>query len=177
MTLLIERLAAHHGRESFDCGEEALNTFLRKQAGQQQRRCFGKTYVALADNGIDVIGYITISAGQIDSQGIPQPPNLPRSPAPILRIGRLAVDLRHRRQDIGQDLLSFALHIALEFSESVGLYAVVVDAKNENVAGFYRRLGFVAIIDNPLCLFLPVACLLKAKAKAPILPTLHPPAV
>jgi hypothetical protein len=42
----IELLAAHHGRASFDCGEPALNQFLRQQAGQQQRKGLGKTYVA-----------------------------------------------------------------------------------------------------------------------------------
>jgi hypothetical protein len=45
MSCRIERLAPHHEREGFDCGETALNEFLRKQAGQQQRRA-GKTYVA-----------------------------------------------------------------------------------------------------------------------------------
>ena len=80
----------------------------------------------------------------------------------MLRIGRLAVDRRRQGQGFGQDLLSFALHIALEFSEAVGLYAVVVDAKNETISGFYRQLGFVATLDNPLYLFLPIASLVKA---------------
>lgn len=165
MSIRIERLASHHGRESFDCGETALNEFLRKQAGQQQRRGFGKTYVALHDNGIDVIGFVTVSAGQVASQILPDPPTLPRSPAPTLRIGRLAVDRRQQGQGIGQDLLSFALHIALEFSEAVGLYAVIVDAKDEKAAGFYRQLGFISTLDSALCLFLPVASLVKAGAK------------
>jgi GNAT superfamily N-acetyltransferase len=162
MSIRIERLAAHHERKNFDCGETPLNEFLRKQAGQQQRRGFGKTYVALAENGIDVIGFVTVSAGQVASLTLPQPPTLPRSPAPILRMGRLAVDRRRQGQGIGQDLLSFVLHIALEFSEAVGLYAIVVDAKNETVSRFYRQLGFVATLDNPLCLFLPIASIVKA---------------
>lgn len=162
MGVRIERLAAHHARESFDCGESALDEFLCKQAGQQQRRGFGKTYVALADNGVDIIGFVTVSAGQVASQVLPQPPTLPRSPAPTLRIGRLAVDRRAQGRGVGQDLLAFALHIALEFSEAVGLYAVLVDAKDEKVAMFYRRLGFVATLDNPLNLYLPIASLAKA---------------
>lgn len=160
---MIERLAAHHQREKFDCGDTALNEFLRKQAGQQQRRGFGKTYVALAENAKDVVGFVTISAGQVASQTLPQPPSLPRTPAPMLRIGRLAVDRKSQGCGIAQDLLSFALHIALEFSEAVGLYAVVVDAKDTKAAGFYQRLGFIATPDNPLCLFLPITSLLKAR--------------
>jgi len=44
----IELLATHHRSEGFDCGEPALNQFLRQQAGQQQHKGFSKTYVTLA---------------------------------------------------------------------------------------------------------------------------------
>ncbi|MFO1267978.1 MAG: GNAT family N-acetyltransferase [Rubrivivax sp.] len=64
---------------------------------------------------------------------------------------------------IGQDLLAFALGLAVEFSEKVGLYAVVVDAKNDRVAAFYRKLGFEATLDDPLCLFIPVSKLVQAR--------------
>ena len=163
MRVRIERLALHHQREQFDRGNPVPNEFLRKQAGQQQRRGFGKTYVALADNGVDIIGFVTLSAGQIASQQLPQPPSLPRTPAPILRIGRLAVDRQKQGNGIAQHLLSFALKIALEFSETVGLYAVAVDAKDNHAATFYQQLGFIATLDNPLCLFLPITCLHQAR--------------
>ena len=52
----IERLAAHHQRAGFDCGEPALNDFLQRQAGRIERRGFGKTYVALVEDGIQVVG-------------------------------------------------------------------------------------------------------------------------
>jgi len=163
MKLRIERLAAHHQREAFDCGNPALNEFLRKQASQQQRRSFGKTYVALAENGLSVIGFVTISAGQIATQSLPQPPSPPRSPAPILRIGRLAVDRQKQGDGVARNLLSFALKIALEFSETVGLHAVAVDAKDSHAATFYQQLGFSATLDNPLCLFLPISHLQQAR--------------
>jgi len=61
----IQLLSAQHRREGFDCGDAALNDFLLRQAGQQQRRGFGKTYVAVAEGGITVTGFVTVSAGQI----------------------------------------------------------------------------------------------------------------
>lgn len=152
----IELLAARHDRDGFDCGEAALNVFFRRQAGQQQRRGFAKTYVALADDGVTVTGFVAVSAGQVATQQLPANLKLPRYPAPILRIGRLAVDTRYQGQGIGQELLSFALHLARDFSRQVGLYAVVVDAKNEKAKAFYIRLGFIACVDTPLCLFLPL---------------------
>jgi GNAT superfamily N-acetyltransferase len=164
MALRIELLDGAHCREGFDCGHDTLNDFLRRMAGQQQRRGFGKTYVALADSGTDVIGFVTVSVGQVEARSLPAPLKLPRHPVPMLRIGRLAVDKRHQGEGIGQDLLVFALRLALEFAERVGLYAVVVDAKDARAAGFYRRLHFEPTLDDELCLFLPLSRLAKTRA-------------
>jgi predicted N-acetyltransferase YhbS len=146
-------------REGFDCGETALNDFLLRQAGQQQRRGLGKTYVVVAEDGATVTGFVTVSAGQIATTSLPTQLKLPRYPAPILRIGRLAVDVRHQGKGIGQDLLAFALRLAVEFSQRVGIYAVVVDAKHDKANAFYLKLGFIACSDHSLCVYLPIATL------------------
>lgn len=168
MPARIELLAPRHDRSGFDCGEPALDDFLRRQAGQLQRHGFGKTYVALGpmsdegDGGDAVLGFITVSVGQVAAVSMPPTLKLPRYPVPILRIGRLAVDRRAQGQGLGQDLLAFALHLALDFADRVGLWAVVVDAKHETAAAWYRRLGFVATQDDARCLFLPVGTLRAA---------------
>lgn len=161
MATRIALLDARHRLDAFDCGNDVLNDFLRRQAGQQQRRGFGKTYVALVEGGIDVMGFVTVSVGQVAAQALPSHLKLPRYPAPMLRIGRLAVDKREQGKGIGQDLLAFALHLALEFAQRVGLYAVVVDAKDAQAAAFYRRLHFEPTLDDGLCLFLPLSRLAK----------------
>ena len=155
----IHLLGTQHRREGFDCGDAALNEFLLRQAGQQQRRGFGKTYVAVAEDGVSVTGFITVSAGQVATTSLPSQSKLPRYPAPTLRIGRLGVDMHYQGEGIGQGLLAFALRLAVEFSQRVGLYAVVVDAKHDKAKAFYVKLGFIACVDNPLCLYLPVATL------------------
>lgn len=163
----IRLLDAQHRRAGFDCGDAALNEFLLRQAGQQQRRGFGKTYVALAGDEVTVTGFVTVSAGQIATASLPSQSKLPRYPAPILLIGRLAVDARHQGKGIGQDMLAFALHLAVEFSQRVVLYAVVVDAKHDKAKAYYLKLGFIACVDNPLCLYLPVATIGRASAPDP----------
>lgn len=164
MASRIELLDGRHRRDGFDCGVAALNEFLRRLADQQQRRGFGKTYVALAGNGTDVIGFITVAVGQVEARALPTQRKLPRQPVPMLRIGRLAVDGRMQGQGIGLDLLAFALRLAIDFSERVGLYAVVVDAKDDRAAAFYRRLHFEPTLDDPLCLFLPLSRLARTRA-------------
>lgn len=164
MSYLIERLAERHQRGGFDCGDTALNEFLQRQAGQLARKGFGKTYVALADDGVTVVGYTTLSAGQVKSAALSIHLKLPRYPVPMLRVGRLAVSLNARGRGLGRQLLGFALGIALEFSERVGLYAVVVDAKHEQAKAFYSGFGFIATPSDPLCLYLPIATLNRTVA-------------
>ncbi|CAN5458010.1 GNAT family N-acetyltransferase [soil metagenome] len=163
MPVAIELLAKHHQREDFDCGEPELNEFLQRQAGQLGRKGFGKTYVALGADGLAVIGFVTLSAGQVETQRLPPKLKLPRYPVPMLRLGRLGVDRRAQGQGAGRQLLSFALQLALEFSRSVGLYAVVVDAKHDKARAYYQTMGFASTLDDPLCLYLPVSVLEKAK--------------
>ncbi|WP_426148183.1 GNAT family N-acetyltransferase [Polaromonas sp. DSR2-3-2] len=163
MAVPIELLAAHHQRQGFDCGEPALNEFLQRQAGQLGRKGFGKTYVALDADGLAVVGFVTLSAGQVQTPRLPAGLKLPRYPAPILRMGRLGVNRRAQGQGVGRQLLSFALQLALEFSKSVGLYAVVVDAKHDKARAYYQSMGFTSTLDDPLCLYLPVSVLEKAK--------------
>jgi hypothetical protein len=48
----------------------------------------------------------------------------------------------------------------------VGLYAVLVEAKDSAVKAFYTRLGFIETTDDPLCLFLPLATLAQTASPA-----------
>ncbi len=164
MALRIELLGPDHRRDGFDCGESALDTYLSHLAGQQQRRGFGKTYVALEEDGTTVIGFVTVSAGQVATTQLPSLLKLPRYPVPVLRIGRLAVDVRYQGRGVGQDLLGFALILAREWSQHVGLYGVAVEAKHAKARAFYLKLGFLSGLDDPLHLILPLATLGRASS-------------
>ena len=39
----------------------------------------------------------------------------------------------------------------------IAAYALMVDAKDESAADFYRHHGFIALPDSPRALFLPLA--------------------
>jgi GNAT superfamily N-acetyltransferase len=162
MTARIVPLEAAHRRDEFDCGDAPLNDFLRRYARQQQARDFSRTYVVLAEDGITVSAFVSVSAGQVGTASFPAGVKLPRYPVPVLRIGRLGVDRRAQGRRLGRDLVRFALYLALELSGRVGIHAVVVDAKNAAARDFYERLGFVPFRDAPLSLYLPIATLRRA---------------
>lgn len=165
MTISVVPLVATHRRDDFDCGEPALNDFLRRYARQQQERDFSRTYVVLADDADTVTAFVSVSVGQVGTTSFPDQSKLPRYPVPVLRIGRLAVDRRAQGQKLGRELMRFALSLSLELASRVGIHAVVVDAKNEAARDFYVRLGFAAFKDAPLSSFLPLATLRRASTE------------
>lgn len=94
INLRIMALAAHLDRQEFDWGEMALNAFLQRQANPFNRRSSGRTYVALADDGMMVVGFVTVSARQAQTEKLPAHIRLPYGTAPVLSVGRLALDTR-----------------------------------------------------------------------------------
>ena len=126
----IERLATHHDRSAFSCGEPGLDEFLRKLASQYERRDLARTYVAVVPPDPRIIGYYSLSSGAVAFQSVPPAVSrkLPRHPVPVAHLGRLAVDRQFRGRGLGADLLIHALNTCLQISAQMGLYAVEVYA-------------------------------------------------
>lgn len=117
-------------------------------------------YVVCAANSTAVLAYATLSAATIELSGLPSAlaRRLPRYPLlPAALIGRLAVDLRMRRQGLGELILMDMLKRCLALQTHLGLMAVVVDAKDERAIGFYTRYGFQPLTEQQQRLFLPIA--------------------
>ena len=163
MDLIIEQLdIVLHDRKAFDCGVEKLNIFLKQHANQNQSKNLSKTYVAVvtvtADDHKKIFGYYTLSAGHIQCDQLPDniKSKLPKYPVPIGRIGRLAVDKEYKGQGIGGFLLHDAITNVLNIAEKMGVFAVVVDAKNDDAKSFYKKYGFTELQESGLTLFLTV---------------------
>ena len=154
MKLAITVLERLHDRQDFDCGEPALNVFLQRFARQQADKDFNRSYVAVAEGELRIRGYYAISTASIDFQNLPSALRLPRYPVPVVRIGRLAVDMREQGNGVGMALLRHAMQLAVSTAEKIGLYAVVVDAKNEAAVAFYAKYGFQRFADQDLSMFL-----------------------
>lgn len=171
MSLVISGLSPEHDRSDFDCGEPALNNFLQKLARQQAKRDFNRSYVACAPGELRIRAYYAISSASIDFANWPPGLQLPRYPVPVVRIGRLAVDMREQGTGVGAALLQHAMYLAVSLAQQIGVYAVVVDAKHEKAAAFYARFGFQRFPEQKLCLFLPISVIRQALVKAhPALP-------
>jgi GNAT superfamily N-acetyltransferase len=139
----IRPLRPSDDRSAFQSGDEALDRFFRKYAGQNQFRHYvGVTYVVVEDER--VLGFVTIAPGQLDVEGLPAATRkkLPRYPLPILRLARLAIDGAVQSQGLGTELLRFVCRLAEKMADDYGCAGLIVDAKPEAVS-FHAKYGFV----------------------------------
>lgn len=147
-----------HDRTMFDCGQDALNDYFRKRVSQDVRRNFAACYVAVHKTSGNVAAYYTLSAAGVSIGELPEgmAKRLPRYPtAPVVRIGRLAVDQQYRGHKLGSVMLYDA--IKRTHASGIGAYAILVDAKDEGAVAFYEHHGFMRFESAPMTLFLPIS--------------------
>ena len=161
--LEIVAIGKGHRREAFDCGEAALNDYLRRYARQNHERNLARSFVAV-DAGKRVLGYYSLASAAVEFESLPPDyaKRLPRYPVPAVRIARLAVDRAMQGKGLGERLLADALKRILASAGAIGIKVVLVDAKSEGARAFYRRYGFLELADDPMTLFLPVETIGKA---------------
>ncbi|EKD77876.1 MAG: acetyltransferase [uncultured bacterium] len=155
----IEKLQSSHIRKSFTCGITSLDTYLQKQATQDERRHVAVTYI-LHDAECNVVaGFYTLSSMTIESRCLSQAitkklPNYPLIPATL--IGRLAIDKEYQGKKLGEILLMDALHRFCESSKAIASFAVVVEAINKEAVRFYEKYGFIHLIAHEKLLYMAI---------------------
>jgi GNAT superfamily N-acetyltransferase len=148
-------LMAEHDLSGFDCGVPVLNDWLKQRALKNESR-FSRTYVIC--DGSRVVAYYSISAGAVAREAAPGKVrrNAPET-IPVSVIGRLAVGRDHAGRGLGADILSDALRRIAIASQSIGIGAVLVHAKNEEAKRFYLSCAeFIEYPADSRTLFLPI---------------------
>jgi predicted GNAT family N-acyltransferase len=154
---VLVRLTSAHKVRKFRCGIESLDVFLRSHALKNQELGLATTNVICTES-TNVVGYYTLSYGELAVRNLPdaERKRLSNHPVPVVRIGRLAVDLNHRKFGLGGVLLVSAIRHAVIASVELGAFAIEVDALSEEVVSFYEHFGFRALTDDPKHLYLPM---------------------
>lgn len=153
-----------HEVADFACGEESLDRWLHRYAGQSERRDATRTFV-VADGSGTVRGYYTLVAGQLEHVEATEAVRKGLSrhfPIPVAILARLAVDERSQGQGLGASLLNDALERICRAAQEVAVRAVVVHAINHPAVAFYERFGFRGLSEAPRCLMVTLAELNEA---------------
>jgi ribosomal protein S18 acetylase RimI-like enzyme len=151
--------AKRHDRAGFDCSLEPLNRYLRTLAGQHRVKGIATTFVLVdAERPSRILGYYSLSAASLNFERLTEADRegLPAYPVPAVRISRLATSLSARRQGLGELLLQNAIKRILQARDTLGVHAVVVEAKNSAAEGFYRKYGFRLCDPESRQLYLPL---------------------
>jgi GNAT superfamily N-acetyltransferase len=160
-----EPISKKHDRESFDCGEAALNNFLRHHARKGHEGGGAKTFVIVDDKvGKTVLGFYSLSPASVEYARTPDivKRGLGRYDVPGFRLGRLAVARQFHRQGLGGQLLLAAGRRCLKAAAEVGGVVLVIDAKNDGVAKWYASYGAAPLNDAPLTLLMSLVTLAAA---------------
>ena len=159
-------LEKDHAVSVFDCGEEALNNYLKQSAWQSQPKNTAATFVSLEDS--KVIAYYSFTIGAImHEQALERTVReFGTYNMPVLLIDRLAVDKRKQRQGIGRRMLQDALLRACALGQEAGITCIVANAIDERARQFYQQFDFTPWQIDNFRLYLLFKDIRKALAQA-----------
>ena len=144
-SLFISALDGSHERSGFHCGVTSLDNYLHKQARQDMERRTSRVFVATTPaNPHTIVGYYTLSTLSIELDQLPDriARKLPRHPIRAALLGRLAVDHQARGHGAGRMLLVNAIQRTLAVNDQIAIYAMIVDAIDDQARSFYEQFGF-----------------------------------
>jgi GNAT superfamily N-acetyltransferase len=152
-----EPLAKHHRLDDFDCGEPALDEWLKRHASGAHASGSARVFVTTLEDGETVVAYYALAAAQVAPEEATERAlkGQPRArPVPAILLARLAVDQRHQRAGIGRSLLQDVLLRCLEAAEAIGARVLLVHAKHDAAKVWYLQFGFEESPTDPLHLMM-----------------------
>jgi GNAT superfamily N-acetyltransferase len=134
-------LARDDDLTDFDCGIVALNSWLCNRAQFNHREGASRSYVITC--GAKIAAFYCLAAGSINHLDTPGGirRNMP-DPVPVVIMGRLATDLKFQGRGLGSALVLNAIDRTAALALQIGVRALLVHAKDDVAANFYRKLGF-----------------------------------
>ncbi len=150
----IRKLSANDAVAAFDCGQPALNLFLRRHAWTNQQANSAQTYVCCYQG--EVVAYYSLAVGGVDPESAPGRVvrGLARNSVPVMLLARLAVATARQRRGLGKALLRDALLRTVQVADIAGIRALLVHAKDEDARNWYRSWEFETSPTDPYHLFL-----------------------
>jgi len=134
--------------ESFSCGNESLDVWLKQFAYGDQQKGHARIFASFYQNEPKIAGYFALTCAHIpindNKRGdIFNPPYI----LPCAYLARLAVDKDVQKQGLGAYLLVSAMERALRAAENIGLSLFIAEPL-EAAERFYGKYDFEVKILN-----------------------------
>jgi GNAT superfamily N-acetyltransferase len=150
-----EPLSEDHHTDGFECGDPALDAWLKRRAWANQATGASRTYVVR--EGERVVAYYALASGAIAQAAVPGRfrRNMP-DPIPVVLLARLAVDRTCQRLGLGKAMIRDAALRVAHAAEAIGIRGIVVHALSEDAKRFYANAGFDSCPAEPMTLVMTV---------------------
>lgn len=161
----VELSKSKHDRNSFDCGEQELNTFIKTQAAKHMQAGISRTMVLpsahpLLNQQFAICAFYSVAPSAISRETLPTQlaKKLPKYPVPVFLLAQLAVHKEFHGARLGKVNLIRALKYLWEVNHYMRAYAVVVDCLTDSAQAFYTKFGFDVLCDHNglIRMFLPM---------------------
>tara|TARA_R110002110_G_scaffold209215_1_gene421603 strand:- start:12520 stop:13038 length:519 start_codon:yes stop_codon:yes gene_type:complete len=163
MKLVVEPLnTGVHAREYFSNSEPTIEEFLKKRANKECKLNISDTFVLVnEDKREQILGYFTLSLHSIVLKNIPADiaKKIPYPEIGTVLLGRMGKDQNLTPRGFGQIILKEALKESLSRGS---FFALELHAKNVALISYYKKFGFIQLMDSPLHMILPRKQIVKA---------------
>jgi GNAT superfamily N-acetyltransferase len=152
-----EPLAKHHRVDEFDCGEPALDDWLKRHARAAHAAGSARVYVTTLEDGETVVGYYALAAAQVapdEATTRARKGQPPARPIPAILLARFAVDRSSQGAGVGRSLLQDVLVRCLDAAQTIGARVLLVHAKTDTARSWYEQYGFEQSPSDPLHLMM-----------------------
>jgi GNAT superfamily N-acetyltransferase len=152
-----EPLGKQHRLDAFECGEPALNEWLKRHARNVHASGSARVFVTTLEDGETVVGYYALAAAQVAPDEATERAlegQLRSRPVPAILLARLAVDRTHQRAGLGRSLLQDVMLRCLDAAEAIGARVLLVHAKHEAAKAWYMQYRFEESPTDPLHLLM-----------------------
>ena len=155
-----EPVSKSHTRKAFDCGDADMNDFLQRYARQSHEQNASKTFCAIDDAVPNrILGFYTVTPSAAAHESVPaaMAKGLAQHEVSGFKLARLATDITVAGQGLGGQLLAAAALRCLRLAAEGGGILLIIDAKSERAARWYRSYGAEPLAGKPLTLVMPLA--------------------
>jgi GNAT superfamily N-acetyltransferase len=150
-------LEKQHRLDDFDCGEPALDEWLKRHARVAHASDTARVFVTTLDDGDTVVGYYALVAAEVaPEEAITRAlKGQPRArPVPAILLARLAIDRKHQGAGLGRSLLQDVLLRCVQAADVIGARILLVHAKHDAAKAWYMQFDFEASPTDALHLMM-----------------------
>ncbi len=155
--LQITQLNKGHNRQQFNCGDEAINRYLKQQANQSAKKNYSQTHVLTEESDPSTIfGFYTLTSCFLHGE-LQNLMNL-KSPHELcgVKLARMGMDVNFQKKGYSQYLIYDAIKKTCQVNQSMGIQGLFLDAKTDDLVNYYQHCGFMLIPDTQRVMWLPI---------------------